>query len=342
MADTKKEVKIHRYEKYIAGVLIALLILIITNWPSISTSIYKEPEPFIIEGCKTNYIEPEIIDTIKRDYIGVPDYNAKLYLQPLKEKVLLNDYVEFTLEAVDDGIIRLNNSYFYILLYDPDGQLRTTFPCFCDGTPTNLEIMAYCYNSDGKRNCNIGSGDNPRFIAWPHVNNFVRDSIYLSCTNKEAVCVSNGCLLPQSLISGKINNRRILYRFKVDKLGEWKAFAFLYERQYKIREEYGTYSAPFNMNDILKRAIDFTETSFKVVNEKEETKQFRGFTFWQVFSIIIAFISYFSLANSWYGLYEPIRKFFTIHKKKILWLILLLLVVAIISWFFSRLACPLK
>jgi hypothetical protein len=147
-------------EKHVTSALIAFLILIILGWDSISAFVFNEPEPFIITGCKASQIEQIVIEDIKNQYIEVPDYKATIYLQPKKDKLQLNTNAYITMEVVDEGIIKLNNSYFYILVYDPQGNLRISFPCFCNNEPTNLGVRAHCsYSTISGNDCSFYSDD---------------------------------------------------------------------------------------------------------------------------------------------------------------------------------------
>ena len=215
---------ISKKERHIASATIAILIIVISNWSSISNLFTKEPEPFINSGCEySGYsdITPQLIDLLKNNWIGVPDYKVNLYLQPQNDRVLLNTEAEFTLESVDNGIIRLNDSYFYILVFDPDGELRTSFPCFCDGHKNKLGIRAYCWNNN-RNDCTFSSSDtNPKFNKWENTNTWLENGQSKVCVDKKRVCVfpnTDICVLSQNLVQGKIDNRKVVYSFNADKI----------------------------------------------------------------------------------------------------------------------------
>ena len=96
MANERNQIVISRKEKHIVSAIIALLIIIVVDWNSISDYLSREPEPFVINGCGTANLNQNLIELIKNGWVGVPDYNIELYLQPENEKILLNNNADLT------------------------------------------------------------------------------------------------------------------------------------------------------------------------------------------------------------------------------------------------------
>jgi hypothetical protein len=182
-----------------------------------------------------------------------------------------------------------------------------------------------------------GQSNNPRFSSWgSNADDWYQDGKSWQCKYAGNVCVSSTCVPRQSLTLGRIDGRSIEYTFLVDKLGEWKIYAFLYEEQYKMRD-YSRQSgySPFQNTDIEKRAIAFTQSQINVVNEKPSNFDKDKFTFRQALAVTLAFLGYASLVL-W--LYVPIKRFYLKYKNQIL----IVTILSILVFFISRYSCKLS
>ena len=104
-----------KHEKYIAGVILAFILLSIIYWQSLSS--FFTPKPFHISLCDYNGNLDTRFIKAEKQHLFVPDYEAEIYIEPSSYKINVNSNVEFSYKIVDKGIQKLNKSYFYIFIW---------------------------------------------------------------------------------------------------------------------------------------------------------------------------------------------------------------------------------
>jgi len=308
-----------RYEKYVAGFLLGILILLILNYGFVINFLMP---PSYIYANLCDYdgsLDLKFIDA-ERGHVNVPDYAADIYVEPLSEKVMSNSDVEFTYKIVDKGIQKLNTSYFYIFLFDPDDKLRAIFPCFCGEENSDFSRPSdyschedYCYFSS----------DGSKFKKWDE------DAGSLDC-NENYFCIDS-CLPRSAFMEGVYDNKNIVYRYEADKAGTWEIHTFLFEEKYEKRDFSG-----FLEPDFFYNAVAYEFAQFEVIKESEKGVD----PMWYLQKIIEIILVLGTTVGICHLVYDSSKKFITTHKNQILVSLVLFIVLILVSLFFCKISCP--
>lgn len=326
----------NKNEKYIVGIILACIAIFLMYSPEIFEA--KEPEQITVPLCDyavKNYgrLDYKFID-VEKQYVNVPDYAADVYLEPKAGTFNLNSNAEFTLKVIDKGIQKLNSSYFYIFLFDPDDKLRAIFPCFCGQEELKFGIEGYsCRTSSGNDYCSI-EDDGSKFEEWEKKLEWKRaDGKDYHCTDKKnSFCIADLCRSRSSFLAGGPDKGEYVYSSKVDKLGTWKIHTFLFEEEYLTREFKGSYLSEFYNN-----VVAHSEAKFEVVNELPKEK----YGFWwllsQAIKIAFAFAAALGLSIPFY---ERTKSLVLKYKSQIIIFAVAFILMILLALIFCKISCP--
>ncbi len=322
-----------KYEKYFVGIALSLIVLFFIYLPKILES---QPEQYIsIQLCQySGTLNYEFVDVMSR-YVTVPDYKADVFITPIAKEVNLNSDAAFTFRVVDEGIIKLNATYFYIFLFDPENELRAIFPCFCGEDTVKFEISGYrCSYSSGRNDCFISESDRRKFSEWEQSRWFENEKEY-HCTDQENFfCVNipdSKCVSRTALFDGKINNKAFHYSFRVDKIGTWQIVGFVFDKEYKTRDNLMLTS------ELQKNAVAFTQSKFEVVKEFKEKESNLAL---RISTILTILITFGSIITYCIFLYEWTKRNIIKYKYQILLIITAIAVLFLATFIICKLSCP--
>lgn len=317
-------------EKYIAGMLLSLIILSLIYWPNISSLLTLE-KPIFAKLCEDRgNFNIRVIDE-ERKYVNVPDYDADVYIEPRSDKINLNSNLEFSYKIIDKGIQKLNTSYFYILVFDPDDKLRAVFPCFCGQTQTDFSAGYWytCYNQDQINYCSISSGKT-KFEPWSKNTGWTQNGQQWSCS-ANYFCIDTSCIQRKSFINGEDNGRSLVYTFPADKIGTWKVYSFLFEEEYTSRTYHQNLDAHYFDN-----AVAYSTAKIEVINESEKGLDLSWFI-GNAVTIVGTFLTVLVISNY---LYEKLKEFVVKYKREIAVFMVLAVILTAVSFFFCKISCP--
>jgi len=319
------------YEKYVVGVILSLLILSIVHWDVVSS--FFKPRPILSPLCEYGGgsfgYDSKFIDAEKA-YLNVPDYSAEIFIKPVSEKVNVGSTLQFSYTLLDNGIQKLNKSYFYIFIFDSDDKLRAIFPCFCGQDKSDFSIQNYnCNYNSNPPYCYIREGST-KFREWAKGMAWEYNGQSYSCpSGKDEYCISNTCVPRSSFVDGEYNGAPIIYSYPVDKPGSWKIYSFLFDEEVK-RREYNPGLPLYSNNPI---SMGFAK--FEVVKEQAIEPDF----FWYFREVVIILIAFLPTLGLSIRFYERAKEIVLNHRNKILMAFVLLLVLVLITSFFCKVSC---
>lgn len=292
-------------EEHKVGLTIAIIILILINLPTIYGFLVKPEKvvPFEIPLCKvSNEVTIDVAKQEKEKYLNVPDYYAKIFITLSKQNYIVNDIADTNVKIQDDGILRLSKPYFYLLVFDPSDKLKEMFPCFI--------------NEKEKQFTGGGKWD-----KWVSPTNVLIGTQYLSCIDKESFYLGPANCIPRyALINGTIGNNLIKYTFKITEPGTWKIYVFLFDEEYKTRQNIHLEKQrdyPY-LSNVFQNAIAYGYSEFLVRSEAgliESSGVGLSNILSEIFKILIAGISYYVVSRE--KIYPKLKDIYKKHISKL-------------------------
>ncbi|OIO40191.1 hypothetical protein AUJ10_03755 [Candidatus Pacearchaeota archaeon CG1_02_31_27] len=315
---------IKKYEKYVAGIILAILFLLVIYSANIIEIFEKEPQKLSLFDYSGN-LDIKFIEA-EKDHLMVPDYDATLYINPVNSRVNQDNIIEFSISVEDKGIIKLNDSYYYLFLFDSEDNLRAVFPTDCDKQESTFSVEDFrchdewCYYFDG------GS----KFKKWDTDTGWYKDGKSWECTSKnpQIRCISQSCYNKQELLF----DNSLVYTYKPDKIGTWKIYGVIFEEEYKKRD----FKSALIDNGIYNNAIELSKAKIEVVNEKVKNRS----PWWFFQQAIIIAVTFFGSLGLCIKFYEFSKKVVMNNKGKILLGIIILISLIIIAYIFCKIGCP--
>lgn len=326
-----------------AGLAIALIVLIIGNWQDISSLLVKPIEPYSANLCKNQYgYNTDIkLAEAEKNYVYIPDYDAKIFITPTKSEFQVNDNIQFYIKIEDKGIIKMKEPYFYVLLYNPSGRLQGVFPCFCGQEQSDFRFEGTC--SD--RWCYIS---NPRLPLWRTDITYTKNSQFgWQCQDyQNRFCINyqknEYCASRNEFLKGMTDDgHAILYEFKATETGTWKIYVFLFDSEYQDRKgNLITYIDP-RSDSPYRNAIAYNYAELQVSSKLSEIPSINYVWIVQKAVIaIFAFVGYYGTSKKFYK--WSVKKFEKYRKELIGLLIvcaIIFLVTFLIVYFSSSVWC---
>jgi len=282
------------------SLIITLLIALLVNMDAVVTLIPQRPPLYLslIEYQYPSITQSEIENFIKqRQY--VPNYDASIYVL-ISEKVEIGSYIQFRINVVDNGILKLQKPYYYIFLVNPSGLVISSFPAWGMSLPTYLSYKFSPWNTedhtkDFYKDClRIEIDDNCYYIPRKTLIDGHGKYVYVS-----------GGYLYWSTPSD------ILFRYKIrddpSLIGRWRIYVFVYDEEYFDRSRQVLDSANF---------VNYMVDEFSVTSKSPPTMDFFYNVYWRSFITISA--SVLSFIGSYRLIYDLIVKL-PREKLKIIW-----------------------
>lgn len=320
----KTQEYLKKHEKYVAGIILALVLLSVIYWQRLS-SLFASTPIFISLCNYDGYLDIRFIDAEKQ-HLYVPDYDAEIYIESLSDKTNIDSNIEFSYKIMDKGIQKLNKPYFYIFIFDPDDKLRAVFPCFCGQDKSDFSIgddgyrMGYIFDKASK------------FKPWNKNIEWGQKNQRWHCTDKENYfCVNYQCISRKNFIDSSYDGKPLIYTYKVDKVGTWKIYSFLFEEEYKERK-----FNPSLSRDYFNNAIAYGSAKFEVVKESKKGIDFS----WYLSQSIIILLTFAGSVVFCIKIYEIFKKGFLKYKNKIILGLVLFIALVILTLFFCKISCP--
>lgn len=321
-----------KYEKYLMGIVISLIVLFFIYFPKI---IESRPEQYVpVQLCSySGNLNSDFVDAMSR-YVNVPDYYADVFITPINKEFNLNSDAGFTFRVVDKGISKLNATYFYIFLFDPENNLRAIFPCFCGQDTSNFEMRGYQCNYNSGRNYCYFTSANQKFADWQY-QNWWKNGEEWHCPDKEnSFCVKTSdskCVSRTSLVEGKLNGAEYHYFFPVDKIGTWQIVGYIFDKEYETRDNLQLSS------EIKNNAVAFSQSKFEVVKEFKEKESNWAL---QISTVLTILITFSSIITYCIFLYEWTKRNIIKYKYQILLIITATVVIFIATLIVCKMGCP--
>lgn len=268
----------------------AILITLIVNWEAIVPFLPQRQVPSLcltLEEQLPTYGQNEIDRLIElRRY--VPDYDAHIYVSLKSEKASAGSYIQFTVKVVDNGIIKLQNPYFYSFLLNSEGEVVSSFPSM--GHISTWDKMSSWntrdHQNDFYTDClQIESEGNSYYVPRKTLIDSYGKYVYVRAGNLY------WCENPSEII--------LQFYMKDDPslIGRWQIFVILYDGSYVDR-----FGEILDSNNF----VSFQSTIFDVTSKTEPSPSpTSGDIFRLVFSFA-AFIATFSL--TYFGIYSELEK----------------------------------
>lgn len=308
------------------GLIFAFIILLPTLVPLISGIVLKSEEVTVdIPLCQVGNTVP--IDLAKKEkemYLNVPDYDAKIFINMSKQKYIVGDTAGINVKIQDSGILKLSKPYFYLLVFDPSDKLKDIFPCFINEKEKQFP-SDYKYNYQPKWD---------KWISPVTYANFQSTS----CPDESFYIFPNPprCLSRMNIINGSVGINQILYNFEVIEPGTWKIYVFLFDEDYRYREnthlsQNNNYIESFK-NSVAYGYYEFTANSEAGIIESSDIDITKHPL--ELFNIIIAFFGYFIMGRK--EIYPMLKESYYKHIEKlrfeIIGLVVFLIIITIYVW----------
>jgi len=281
-------------ETNIAAGVITLIIFLVLFSPEISLYLENIKPRYYLDSCETTGYDINVIEVQKRSTY-IPDYDAEITIDPLRDKFNVNEYVEFKVHIKNIGILNFTKPYFYVEIFNPSGNMVKVSPCYLSSGIGIISIFKdlRCFGSDTK------ACDNRDKLKEWQGSTECRD-------NRFPFLAGNTCFTRDWILSGD----GIVHKFKPDDAGTWKLFVILYDEEYFNRE---SKTITQSDSDRYKKAIAFGSAEIEVTRESEpDTNPYLLMK--TVLLIILSTVSYFGLSR---GFYIKLKNFYYKNKKEI-------------------------
>jgi len=185
------------------------------NFPQKIVQMVEERNTYRIPLCE-KAIDLSKVEEYEKHHWYVPDYDAEIIIYSPKE-VIRGSKLEFSVLIKDTGIVKMENPYYYIVLIDPDNEVRAIFPHFYGQYSTEPDCKDYPSSYSYSR----------YWTPWKY-SDYSKEVFYVP-SDKGKISVKR-----EHLIRSKEFN--LLFTYSVDKEGEWKIKVLLFDQNYKTRQ----------------------------------------------------------------------------------------------------------
>ncbi|MFH1545503.1 MAG: hypothetical protein ABIE23_05485 [archaeon] len=276
-------------------------------------------------------LNQEKIGEYERGYAYVPNYNSETSFDS-KREATVNQEMSFGIKVEDTGILPIKGHSFHILVLNPKGELRFTFPKLKESRIKLNEKLEAWYTKD-------------------HYSNYYSDALEIEITN-------NKFYLPrQTLLEGKgkyvfqqggsiywtDQEHEIKFSFTPDEIGEWKILVFTYGSEYLDRND-RRIDQDYSSNTSKDHYINKDEFRVQVQNKTmtEAQTQQSAFDFLKLATALIsALFVYFAAYELIIKKYDFLNKVWKqiIEDKYFLTALLLLILLAVLFLIFKIRIC---
>jgi len=281
----------------------AIVITVIISLAFFSPEIYsyvRSVEPrYYFDACdvSTKYYDTGIIGAQEKT-VYVPDYDAKINVDFLKDKFNVDENVVFKIEITNTGIQNFSKPYFYVEIFGPDERIQTVAPCL---VPTGVSSSGVNIFKDMRCPNNI-------YDQCTNLNKLKEWQKSAECRSDEFQFYSNErCFSRGDIMSGD----NTFFRFNPDKAGIWKLFVILYDEDYYNRKTGNIVSS--SASEYQSAAIESTSAIINVTSESPVDINPFNIVRWIV-GFTFAGLTYFKYGKGWYVM---IKKFYMGRKNEI-------------------------
>lgn len=303
-----------------AGIIIAILILIIVNYQNIM-NILPEPQPYFLDSCEgPSYFSIDIPEA-EKDLVYIPDYDAEIEIKPFREN--FNEYLEFSVIIENKSLQPFYKPYFHIWVFGPDDQLKGVLPCHFTAYDNKVDSL---FKDGPGRHVDWIHIKNPKLIEWKNDGR---------CSKYEELnfVLGNSCVNRNVFLEGEYGNRPIVYRHKTEEPGKWKVYVFLFDEMYVNRE---TDQNVNNNAEGYQNPIAYDYREFEVTSSKHIV-----YPDINIISVMIAGV--FALFGYFiFGIkaYDKLKKLYLKRKKEIINFLIISIIIVILTFLVCKFACP--
>ena len=277
---------------------IAVLITILLQWGLFASFFFPETSIEIISVPLDDMgfveIDEEEIEEMIEFRRYVSNYDAKIYIELKNNPISLDDYVEFTVNIVDNGIIPLEKPYFQMFLVNPLGEVASAFPEASHISPSY------------------------KLGAWTTHNH--SEDFYRDCLRYQSLYLPRSTLIEGYgkyvyVYSGHLywsDSSEIVYRHHIEEdtrlIGDWKVYVFVLDEEYYDRTGI---KLDYVNSEEEKNFVQYSFYEFQVVSQSLPQPVNYSEVFNKYISSPVVFL--ITLVLNYVGIYPILEK----HKEKI-------------------------